>query len=102
MTIDDETVRRILDATFGAVEADVAVEAERGPLVHVAPDGRRIYQKQDGDTSVITMTGAGRATSGTRSSAWTSRISRDDPSSENYYCVSHLRCSQPGSQRRTA
>jgi hypothetical protein len=60
MTIDDETVRRILDATFGAVETDVAVEAERGPLVHVALDGRRIYQKQDGDTAVITMTGAGR------------------------------------------
>jgi hypothetical protein len=31
---DDETVRRILDATFGAVETDVAAEAVRGPLVH--------------------------------------------------------------------
>src|SRR3954463_5594858 len=33
MKFDDETMRRILDATFGAVEADVAVEAELGPLV---------------------------------------------------------------------
>jgi hypothetical protein len=38
---DDETLRKILDATFGAVEADVAVEAELGPLVHIASDGRR-------------------------------------------------------------
>jgi hypothetical protein len=57
---DDETLRKILDATFGAVEADVAVEAELGPLVHIGSDGRRVHARQDGDTAVITMTGAGR------------------------------------------
>jgi hypothetical protein len=60
MKFDDETMRRILDATFGAVEADVAVEAELGPLVHVAADGRRVHTRQDGGTAVVTMTGAGR------------------------------------------
>jgi hypothetical protein len=60
MKFDDETMRRILNATFGAVEADVAVEAELGPLVHVGTDGRRIHTKQDGDTGVITLSGAGR------------------------------------------
>jgi len=60
MKFDDETMRRILDATFGAVEADVAVEAELGPFVHVGADGRRVHTMQDSNTAVITLSGAGR------------------------------------------
>jgi hypothetical protein len=56
MTIDDETVRRILDAVFDGVEADVAAEAERGPLVH-ASNGHRVYARQDGADAVITTVG---------------------------------------------